>query len=332
MNDKDLMTPETAVKVIDALNEGLGEARRIRIHLYGGEPFTNLPPIEAMVKRAHEIKPPRFTFAVTTNGTVLSDGVFDILQEGRFDIILSIDGPADIHDECRRRVDGSPTHGDVIRFLETVRDRTSCDVTGASVIRSGSRLLHASNYLRTLPVQAIKAQAVRLAQGTPWALTDRDMELYLQDLEVIGKQVIEELEADKMPMDKRFIGRILKMLTKGTNTMRYCDAGNTNLGINPQGDILACLLVDDQTARLGHVDDEPRTWRQAGKKWREKSQLREKCQSCSYVKFCGGGCPAVVPVCGDEECKIIEKECDVARSIFEHFSDHPEDLLGLVGL
>jgi uncharacterized protein len=331
MNEKDIMTPETAVRVIDALDEGLSELQTIRVHLYGGEPFTNLPAIEAMLKRVKEKKAGRFGFICTTNGTILSDAVIDVLTEGKFEIVLSIDGPAEIHDECRRRVDGSPSHRDVIRFLEAVRARTACHVTAAAVIRSGWRLLHASNYLRTLPIHTIKAQAVRLAANMPYALNDEEMELYRQDLEEIGRQVIEELEQGKYPMDGRFAGRVMKMIVKGEGLMRYCDAGRSNLGITPSGQVKACLLVDEPEALLGHVNDDPETWRQAGLKWQDRP-LRTKCRSCSYLRLCGGGCPAVVPVCGDEECKIVSKECDVAKSIYEHFHDRQENLLGLVGI
>lgn len=331
MKEEEFMSPETAVRVIDALDEGLPGVRRIKVHLYGGEPFTNLPAIEAMVKRAGEKEAGRFGFIASTNGTVLSDAVIDVAAAGKFDIVLSIDGPAEIHDECRKRMDGSPTHRDVIRFLEAVRSRTSCYVTAAAVIRSGHRLLHAVEYLRTLPIDNIKAQAVRLAIGTPYALTEEDMKLYQQDLEVIGRQVIEELEAEKVPLDRRFAGRVMKLLIKGEGLMRYCDAGRTNLGITPTGIVKACLLVDEDDAVLGHVNDSVETWKQTGLKWQERP-LRQKCTSCSYLQLCGGGCPAVVPVCGDEECKIVAKECDVAKSIYEHFSDNQENLLGLIGI
>lgn len=331
MNERDVMSPETAVRVIDALDEGLSDINQILIHLYGGEPLTNLPAAEAMVKRAQEKKARRFGFAMTTNGTILSDAVIDLLNAGNFQIILSIDGPREVHDACRRTVNGAPTHQDVIDFLDAVHSRTSCYVIGAAVIRSGWRLLHASDYLRTLPINEIKAQAVRLAAGTPYAFTKEDWELYYKDLEALGDQVIEELEAGKEPMDKRFAGRVLKLVTKGVGITGYCDSGRTNFGITPSGEVLACLLVDDPNARLGHINDDPQTWKQAGLKWHGRP-LREKCKSCPYLQLCGGGCPAIVPICGDDECDVVAKECAVAKTIVEHFKDNPEDLLGLAGV
>jgi uncharacterized protein len=324
------MSAGMAVRVIDALDEGLGNVKKICVHIYGGEPFTNLPAVEAMVDRALEKQHRHFTFAVTTNGTILSDAVIDVLKRGRFQVLLSIDGPAEIHDQCRRRVDGSPTHKDVIRFLETVRAETPCPVWGAAVIRSGWRLAHANEYLRTLPIHHIKAQAVRLPAGAPWALTPGEWDIYKEDLEIIGRQVIKDLEQGKVPMDHRFSGRVLQLLVGG-DKMSFCDAGKTNFGITPSGDVLACLLVEDPMARLGHIDDEPTVWREAGLQWKTRP-LREKCRTCENLPLCGGGCPAVISVCDQEECDVTAKNCSVARDIYRHFQDNKEALLGLVGL
>jgi hypothetical protein len=102
------MSPEMAAHVVDALDEGLPHVETISLHLYGGEPLTNLPALEAMVRRAHEKRPARaerarrFSFAITTNGTILSPEILALLDEGAFNVVLSIDGPAHVHDACRR--------------------------------------------------------------------------------------------------------------------------------------------------------------------------------------------------------------------------------------
>ena len=63
------MSSELAVRVIDALDEGLSHMESVCVHLYGGEPLTNLPAIEAMLDRSSEKESGHFSFAVTTNGT-----------------------------------------------------------------------------------------------------------------------------------------------------------------------------------------------------------------------------------------------------------------------
>ena len=39
-----------------------------------------------------------------------------------------------------------------------------------------------------------------------------------------------------------------------------------------------------------------------------------------------------MPVCGDDECDLIRKNCEVATMIFERFRSNPEALLALAGI
>ncbi|MCP4157060.1 MAG: radical SAM protein [bacterium] len=325
------MTVETATRAIDALDEGLGDfAERICMHLYGGEPFINLDAIEAMIERASQKKTGRFSFAVTTNGTLLSDRLINILEAGKFNIILSIDGPPEIHDECRITAKGAPCHSDVLEFLENVKKRTSCHVTGSSVIRSGSRMIKVQEYLRSLPIDAIKAQAVRAPMGSPYVLTPEERIVYMQDLEAVGKLVIKDLEANRYPMDGRFSSRVLGFLTNYKRE-HFCNAGHKTYGISPSGNVYPCILVTEVEASLGHINDDPQIWIENGRKWRQKLK-RKECSSCSILDYCGGGCPAIIPVCGDDECELINKNHEISKMIFDHFKDNQEALLTLAGI
>jgi uncharacterized protein len=325
------MSPALATRVVDALDEGLSHVESICIHFYGGEPLANLSAMEAMLKRAHERNPERFSFAITTNGTYLSRAIIDLLQAGNFQVVLSIDGPAEIHDECRRTAEGAPTHARVMHFLETLRSRTTCRVRASAVVRSGWRLSQATDYLRGLPVDVIKAQAVRGPGGTPYTLTESEKQSYLEDLESVGRQVIAELEAGREPKDDRFSNRVLQLLT-GDRRQAFCGAGYTNFGITPSGDVVPCVLLEPEGCLLGHVDDAPEVWVNAGYRWRESRPLRPECKACPSFHLCGGGCPAMMPVCGADECDITRKNCEVAVNIYEHFRSNPEALLALVGI
>jgi uncharacterized protein len=325
------MSPELAERVVDALDEGLPEVASICLHLYGGEPLTNLPAVEALVRRAEEGRPGRFSFAVTTNGTQASDRVFELLDRGRFHVILSLDGPAAVHDACRRTAGGRPTHERVRSFLDELRTRTRCSVRGSSVVRSGWRLAQAIAYLGALPVDAIKAQAVRGAPGSPWSLTEEEKELYLEDLDALGREVAADVEAGRAPLDDRFNHRVLQLLA-GIERESFCAAGETTFGVTPTGEVLPCVLLDSEERRLGHIEDDAAAWRHAGRLWRAARPPRSECASCAARTLCGGGCPAILPVCGADECDLVRKSCAVATGIYDRFRARPERLLVLAGL
>jgi uncharacterized protein len=324
------MSPALAMRLVDALHHGLEHVDSICIHPYGGEPLTNLPALEALVSRARHYPPGRFTFAITTNGTCLSDEALELLEAGRFAVVLSVDGPAHIHDQCRRSAAGEPTHALVVRALETLRSRTHCTVRGSSVVRRGWRLRDAEAYLRSLPIDCIKAQPIRAAEGSPFALTETDYAAYHQDLRQLGQQVMADIEADRAPHDDRFNARVLRLLT-GEPCASFCGAGVTGFGIGPTGDVLPCVLLPPEGNLLGHIDADPSDWVEAGRQWAVSRPLRDECRECADLDLCGGGCPALMPVCGEDECRLSGWACEVARSIHQRFRDDPTKLLVLGG-
>ncbi len=322
------MSQGLAAWLVDALDDGLPDAETICIHLYGGEPLLNLPAIRGMLDRTRYKPPGRFQFAITTNGTILDPEVFELLEAGRFQVILSLDGPSHIHDSCRRTPAGKATHHRVMQFLRTLRSRTGCRVRGSAVIRSGWSLAEAESYLRELQVDAIKAQAVRVPSEHPCALGQTEWAAYFAHLDLVGDLVIEDVEHGRMPRDDRFSSRVLQLL-KGVRRTSYCAAGSTNFGVTPDGTVLPCVLLDAGENALGCITDPPETWRSAGRAWVAGRVPPPACMDCEAMPLCGGGCPAISPVCGRTECEIVRKNCEVARRIFKHFSDRPTALLVL---
>lgn len=325
------MSPALARRVIDALDQGLTRVESISVHLYGGEPLLNLPAARAMLGRARRKKPGRFSFAVTTNGTCRSPAALELLGAGGFEVVLSVDGPPEVHDRCRRTLRNRPTHADVMRFLRALRRRTRCRVRGSAVVRSGWSLARASRYLRSLPVDTIKAQAVRGPEGTWGLLSPCERDAYGRDLEAVGRRVVRDLEAGKVPQDDRFSSRVLQLLA-GARRTAFCGAGETAFGIHPNGDVSPCVLMSAEECRLGHVEEDPRVWVEAGARWKRSQRRRPECRECSALDLCGGGCPAILPICGRDECELCRKNCDVARAIFDRFHSRPEVLLLLAGI
>jgi uncharacterized protein len=323
------MSPRVAARVVDALDEVLGDEGAVLVHLYGGEPLTNLPAMAAMVERARARPPGRVAFGITTNGTVATDEAIALLGAGNFEVSLSIDGPAEIHDACRRTEDGRPTHARVLRFLRLLRDRTRCRVRGSSVVRPGWSLADACGYLRTLGVETLKAQVARVPPGSRFALSPREREQYLLDLEAAAEGVVAALEAGRPPQDGRFTNRVLQLLAGLRHRPAFCDVGEKTFGVLPSGDVVPCVLIHPVERILGHIDDDPMRWIDEGRRWRESRQPRAECRACAHVGLCGGGCPAIMPVCGAGECDFMRKECDLAVQIYDRFRTRPEALLAL---
>ena len=116
------MTWDVALPAIDEFLTHSGGAESRVISFYGGEPLLNLPLIRQCVSHVRrnygdmEVK-----FSLTTNGLLMKDGVADFLATENFMIILSLDGPEEIHDRHRRTKTDKPTWKEITdniaRFL-----------------------------------------------------------------------------------------------------------------------------------------------------------------------------------------------------------------------
>jgi uncharacterized protein len=324
-----MLHPKTARLLIATLPESLPWAKHFCIHFYGGEPLLNLDAIEKAVDAALP-KGKLFSFAVTTNGTVSSERALSVLKKGRFNIILSIDGPAHIHNELRRTKKGQPTHKKVLKFLEKAKAQ-NLYVRGSSVIRNGWSLKEATKYLNTLPVDSIKAQAVRLPINNPLALDDEQRKKYFEELENIAAQTVEQIKENSYPKDDRFSNRVLQILSSKRRGS-FCGAGKWTFGMASDGAMLPCvLLAGKEDTVLGNISDNG-DWVKEGLKWAFEHQPRTSCQECWALPLCGGGCPSMLSVCGDDECELVRKNCELALGIYGSFLDRREDLLVLAGI
>jgi uncharacterized protein len=96
-----------------------------RIGFYGGEPLLHFPLLEKAVAHAEKKKRAgtRVIFALTTNGSLMSDDVCDFLAERDFETFVSIDGPEPVHDRYRKDNRGNPTFMRVLNGLRRLRHR-----------------------------------------------------------------------------------------------------------------------------------------------------------------------------------------------------------------
>jgi uncharacterized protein len=101
-------------------------ADRMVVCWHSGEPLALQPTyydeaIELITALAHQYCPADFSlrFDMQTNGTLIDDAwcAFFSRHRDRFDLGVSCDGPAFLHDAHRRNWSGKPTHDSVVRGL-----------------------------------------------------------------------------------------------------------------------------------------------------------------------------------------------------------------------
>ena len=120
------MDDESMQLIIQRLRE-LALAHKVdvfRLVLHGGEPMmSKVERLARFVATAREQLSELATvqFAIQTNGTIISPEWLSFFETNRITVGVSIDGPAEAHDEHRRTKQGKPTHELVESFLSERR-------------------------------------------------------------------------------------------------------------------------------------------------------------------------------------------------------------------
>ena len=118
------MTWATAKKGIDFLWEHSVDSPEVNVGFYGGEPlleFALIKRIVAYAKKTFDGK--KISFSLTTNGTLITDEMINFLSEENIHLVVSLDGPKEIHDKSRVFADGRGSFDTVIGNVKKFRDR-----------------------------------------------------------------------------------------------------------------------------------------------------------------------------------------------------------------
>jgi uncharacterized protein len=96
------------------------------ITFYGGEPLLEFSLLQDSVQYAEKVAKTQGKtnrFAITTNGTLLTDDIIDYLVKHHFLIMISLDGPKEIHDRYRVFSDKQGSFDTIIRNLNRFIER-----------------------------------------------------------------------------------------------------------------------------------------------------------------------------------------------------------------
>lgn len=118
-----MMDSATMKKAVDFYFSHSTRREEKGIAFFGGEPLVNFGLIKECVKYVSERYSTSNIFNMTTNGTLLTEEKIDFLAENRFSILISIDGPKEIHDRNRVFKNGKGTFDRLMKNLRKLKSR-----------------------------------------------------------------------------------------------------------------------------------------------------------------------------------------------------------------
>ncbi|NBI18892.1 Cys-rich peptide radical SAM maturase CcpM [Neglecta sp. X4] len=118
------MSYDVAKRAVDFLFEHSSECEEIVIGFYGGEPLLEFDLVKRVVDYADHIGwGKNIQYVVTTNATLLKGEILDFLVAHNFSVMVSFDGPKEVHDKNRKFIDGKGSFDLIINNLELVKER-----------------------------------------------------------------------------------------------------------------------------------------------------------------------------------------------------------------
>ena len=122
--ERALMSLEVGKRAIDFLIENSGSRVNLEVDFFGGEPLMNFEVVKEIVAYARSIEKKynkNFRFTLTTNGMLVDDDVIEFANKECHNVVLSLDGRKEIHDNLRKTVNGKGSYEPTLTIIPTLQ-------------------------------------------------------------------------------------------------------------------------------------------------------------------------------------------------------------------
>ncbi len=290
------MAFETAVKSFELLLKQAADRKRINLVFFGGEPLSNMPLIRQMVdyaeQRGRETRK-AIDFSLTTNGTLLNERLVDYLDEHRFGLTVSMDGPKALHDKNRVTVSGRGSYDVVASKTRMLLSRYRSRPVGARVTltRGVTDVVAIHQHLRSeIGFFEVGFSPATSGDISAFNLTSDELQQVFQDMKVLGERYVEAA------LEDRNIGfsnmhQLMTDLAEGTKKVVPCGAGIGMLAVDGDGDLHLChRFTGSKMPTFGNVDDGIDRRALGNFVERAQDKASRACSTCRIRNICAGGC------------------------------------------
>jgi uncharacterized protein len=295
--ERALMSFEVGKRAIDFLIENSGTRKNLEVDFFGGEPLLNWDVVKRIVAYAREIEKANgknFRFTLTTNGVLIDDDVIDFCNREMNNVVLSLDGRREVHDRLRKNYSGQGSYDIIVpKFQKFVKARgdKSYYIRGTFThnnIDFTNDILHMAD----LGFKELSMEPVVSAPGEPYALTESDLPVLLEQYEKLAVEMIKRRREGK---GFTFYHYMLD-LTHGPciyKRISGCGSGTEYMAVTPWGELFPChQFVGDSKFSLGNIWDGVKNEAVRDEFKCCNAYARPECADCWAKLYCSGGCAA----------------------------------------
>lgn len=264
---------------------------------HGGEPLVVGPDrIHEILKIQKKYEESDFTIynCIQTNGTLINESIFNIFQKENFIVGISIDGPAEIHNQYRTYRNGTESFEATYQGIQTLK-KHNYSWSAISVINKKSI------GKEKIIFDFFKAEKPDQVDFIPAFFYETDVSLDPEDYsEFMIKMFDLWVSENEKPFEIRFFKDILYILgyIKTEKATLICElSGNChrNISVMTNGDVYPCeCLSAVPSYKIGNILEESFTQIVHDKLFIQLSQNTntycKECDSCDVFFVCKAGC------------------------------------------
>ncbi len=295
--DRALMTFEVGKRAFDFLIENSGSRRNLEVDFFGGEPLMNWDVVKKLVAYAREIEGKHnknFRFTLTTNGLLLDDEVIDFLNREMSNVVLSLDGRREVNDHFRKSYSGEGSYDTIVpKFQRLVEKREGKNYyVRGTFTHNNVDFTNDIFHMADLGFTELSMEPVVCPPDDPYALTEEDMPVILEQYEILAKEMIKRRREGRpftfyhYMLDLKNGPCIYKRITG-------CGSGTEYMAVTPWGELFPChQFVGDEKYSLGNIWDGVKNIPVQDEFRGCNSYSRPECRDCWAKLYCSGGCAA----------------------------------------
>lgn len=299
-SDEGVMSEETALEAVDIY---YGKYKRIKqIKFFGGEPFMNLPTMDAVCRhiehkylQGHIDALPEYK--VVTNGTIMPQVAMELIKKYDIQVVFSMDGPEMIHDHARVFVNGKGTYQTIKNNFQALRTYTEgkqpygVELTYTAVHRKNGLLMKdvTDFFVREFEIDAknVNISPVSADEDSEYALKDHN-----HCMVDSAKEIMRALKlGEEAALDQKLYFLIKKIKSGVKSDRQICNAAWKWAAVSSKGDVFPCLMfVDREDYKLGNINNhlfEDERYKKITEEWKHYDRFsKASCANCFANNIC----------------------------------------------
>jgi len=285
------MSIGTAQKIVDFVLSNSKKDERIQFGFFGGEPLLEFDLIKGVTKliRSHRsFRPYQTSISIATNGTILSEEVFDFFVENDITPCFSCDGPPEIHDLNRHFPDG---RGSSTLVESNIKKAISLfPILPVNAVYSPSTLQFLPDVVEYLASLGIKNIALSHDISAKW--TQKEVEMVPKIYDLIGRQFVDFYLHNKPRYINLIDAKIAAILRGGYTPYERCRMGRGELAFSTSGKIYPCERLAGSSNPTVHCigDINGKTPIQRKHRPISSAAKNSECLVCGLKKYCVNWC------------------------------------------